>query len=584
MNKILPKDINIILDIPPMATEKDRVAIDSEWFGMDGDKLHRPHGDHACTTFTFDGKTVYVVTDVKDLEQAFDNIKAAVHIYANAKFDNGQFRRFIPYPQRKRLWDVILIDQIFYNGYFDDFTLKDLARRHLGIYLEKGERAEFETATEMTQEMLEYSCIDTVATWRVYQRQRKDILASDVGVWKNIELPMMWVTLACKGVKIDSTMWCDVAEKNEAIAAEIQSKYGRKETRTLKTGRVESKIVGLNLNAPAQVVEQLKKLGCVVSDSQDETLSTIKPDNPAYEFVQDLLNFRQASKYSSTYGKNWLDYIEADGRIHYDLLQMEAKTSRTSCRKPSVQNVPARDTKKFREMFVADEGNALIIADYSSQEPRIAAQLSGDEQLIGVFKSGKDIYVEVARIAFGETITKADKKRRNEIKNLTLGVFYGKTSYGLSAELGISKEAAQEMINKFFEAFPQVYEYIESNKKQVKKYNYVTTISGRKLWVSPYSTQSERNAANSPIQGSAGDMLKVAIYRFLREFCGDDFIADTPFVMEVHDEIVMEVPKERAEEAKNLLVKTMIEVAEEFHPSVPAAVEAFVGDNWSCKQ
>ena len=236
---------------------------------------------------------------------------------------------------------------------------------------------------------------------------------------------------------------------------------------------------------------------------------------------------------------------------------------------------------EFRERFIPDPGNVLVDIDYGSQEPRVAAEFTQDPSLLAIFSSGKDIYVEVARIAFGEVIEKKDP-RRKKMKDLTLASFYGKTKWGLSRDLEISLEEAEDMLKKFHAAFPLVDErYVQVKYKQAQDYGYVTTLSGAKLWVNLYTNQWRNNAVNSPIQGTSAEMLKVSVYESTVAWCGENFYTNIPFIIPVHDEALSEYKTEDAQAALEQASAIMLDVAQRFHPSVPAQVEAKICNNWA---
>jgi len=207
--------------------------------------------------------------------------------------------------------------------------------------------------------------------------------------------------------------------------------------------------------------------------------------------------------------------------------------------------------------------------------------MSQDEGLIALFHSGKDIYVAIAEIAFHEIIEKKSD-RRNAVKALVLGVFYGKTRFGLAKDLKISEEEAQGMIDDFYKAFPKVKtNYVDKMEAFAKEHEYVPSMSGSKLWVNTYGSQWKRNAVNSPIQGTAAEMVKLAVSRFTKEWSGENFYNNLAFILPVHDEILIRVKEDEAERTKDCLEKHMLQVAAEFHPSVPASVEIGIADNWA---
>lgn len=594
MNTIDIRKYNIVHGVPPVMQPSDRVAIDTEFVNMDNKKLHRPTGEFACATFYAGGQDVWIVEDYRDLAEAFQNIEKAGWIFHNAKFDIFHLRRYIVVPKRKKIWDTMLVEQVRYSGRFSEFNLAACCRRNMDLFLEKDERDTFsDHLGEMTQSQVEYACKDVIATHGLFWSQKSQMDKDEEKVWKEVELDYMWVIIGKSGMPMDVEGWTSLYRLNKQRADEIQAKYGKevqnigKKGLPLKTTHWD----GLNLRATKSVLAKLQSDGFDVQstgkkvieklDSSEDDVD-VNADDYEVPFIKDLINFRKFDKRSNTYGQKFLDaHLELDGMIYPSILQREAETTRSSSRNPNGQNIPNRDTKEFRKCFIAGKGYKLIDADYSSQEPRIAAELSKDETLISIFHSGKDIYVAVAEIAFHEIIEKKSE-RRNAIKALVLGVFYGKTKYGLAKDLKISEDEAQGMIDDFFKAFPKVKsEYVDKMERFAKTNEYVPSMTGSKLWVNLYSNQWKRNAVNSPIQGTAAEMVKIAAARFEKEWDGENFYDNLAFILPVHDEILVRVKEEDAERAKDCLMKNMLQVAAEFHPSVPANVECGIADNWA---
>lgn len=595
MNKIDISEYNIIRGVPRVMLPSDRCAIDTEFSGMSSKKLHRPTGIFACATFYAGGKDVWIVEDVRDLAQAMQNVEQAGWIFHNSAFDLFHLRRYIVIPQRKKIWDTQLVEQVRFSGKFQEFNLAACCRRNLDLFLEKDVRDEFENHTgEMTQEQVNYACKDTIATNLLFHSQRSQIDADDLKVWKEIELPYMWVVIGKSGMPIDVEGWKSLAEENLKVATDIQAKYGKQVHKiSAKTGKELKSLTweGINLGSNPQVLSKLNSLGFGVESTGKKVLAELGGDEDSdvevsvegieHEFLQDLVTFRKYKKRSSTYGQKWLDnHLEADNCVYPGIFQREAETTRSSSRNPNGQNIPNRDTKEFRKKFIAGIGYKQVDADYSSQEPRIAAEKSQDENLIAIFHSGKDIYVAIAEIAFHEIIEKKSD-RRNAIKALVLGVLYGKTEYGLAKDLKISEDEARGMLADFYAAFPKLKAYIDQVEKFAEEHEYVLTMSGSKLWVNLYGSQWKRNARNSPIQGTAAEMVKLAVNRFEAEWDGENFYTNLAFVLPIHDEILIRVKEEDAERAKECLERHMLQVAKEFHPSVPAQVEVGIADNWA---
>ena len=585
MNQIDPKSLKIINSLPPIARKGDKISVDSEFSNQIKERLHRAHGDFSFLGCSYDGVSVYYITDEAQIQEFYDRIDAGVHLYVHAKYDLTQLRRFANLPQRKLLWDCMLIEQIMFSGYYSpgEFSLADLARRYLDIYLPKEVRAEFgenDNTASLTQEQLEYSCVDVVATWRVYQAQREMIDENDLEIWKKIELPFLWTILSMGGIRLDTEKWIALAEKNEKIAKDIQDKYGHIESVKLdkpkRSGEThKDEFVGINLNSPKQVKEHFASIGYKKLTSTDvEALESLADE---CEFAKDMLLYRTHSKRASTYGRKFIeDYVEADGKIYADLFQVGGETGRTSCRTPNLQNQP--NEKEYRDCFIAEENNCLVVADYGSQEPRIAAYLSQDEGLINALNGTEKLYITIARDALGIRITK-ESPEYSHIKSTILGIFYGMSASGLSKRIGVDKDSAQDMIDSILQAYPGIRDYMN---RQKQAQDYVTSIYGRKIWLNKYSYQWERNALNAPIQSSAADATKLACNCFL-EKTSIMKKSSWNLCLIIHDELVIQCPISEYDETIKLLESCMIYTAENMHDGIRGVVEIYNGSSWSCK-
>lgn len=562
MKQIDPKEIEIIIGLPPETDDKARIALDTEWFRMNRNKMHRPHGMFASLACTMDAKTVYLITDSSLIPAFFERIEKGVHIWQNGKFDITQLRKYCTYPDRDRIWDTMLIEQEMFSGYFTDFSQKALARRRLGIYLEKEERAEFSTETDMTPKMLEYAAFDVVSLWLIYQDQKSDISKSDLDIWKNIDRGSLWTVLDMDGMMMDTEAWTVLAGEQAKAAQEMQDKYP-----------------DINLNSPKyQVLPHLKSLDKKYKKLSGTDAKTLEKIAGECEFAADVLKFREHARAASTYGLAFLEDIEPNGRIYSDFKINGAATGRLSSAKPNLENIPKNTL--YRACFIAAPNHVLVDADWSSQEPRIAAFLSQDEKMIEIFRQGKDIYIEAARMMFGWELNKKDPRRANRMKPTVLGACYGLTEYGMQVQYNIPRDEGRELLARFFEVFEQFAEWAE---EQQSGHDYVTTILGRKYWLNPYTDKSNRNSLNSPVQGSAGDALKIAAYRLIQRY-REEFDLMTQYcyiVNQIHDEILTECDIDLADEVAQIKREVMIGVAEELHPGIPADVEVGIGHTWA---
>lgn len=564
-------------EVPPLALPSDRCAIDSEWFGMDKKKMHRPiTGRFASLQVTYDGNTVYVCTKEELVPEYFKAIEPAIWIMHNAFFDTVQLRRLADIQPRTRIFDTMLVEQIMYGGYYNGtFGLKDLTRRYLGEVLKKDTREDFNKDQELTQETIQYGALDAVATFGVYWEQKKVLDERSEWIWRHVEKPFLWVMLNMKGFMIAADKWNLVADMAKSDADKIKSEYD------------------FNIASPKQLKEKFAQMGVELESTGEKALTPLVKSN---KMAQDTLNYRKSAKRASTYGRKVTEEVlEPDGRLWAQYNQMGAETGRTSASR--IQQIPKE--KQYRECFIANEGCKLVIADWSAQEPRIMAYLSQDRKLIEIFNTpGVDLYIQVAKEILGKTITKSSNERK-DMKAIILGLNYGMSKYGLANKLqenfieyqgssldesdekwGWSKddwlEYAVYLIDIFFDAFPGVAAYIAHQKKAKE---YVQTIYGRKIWLNHYDQQWERNAMNAPIQGSAGDAMKLAGVEVQALFGNRQVIVGF-----IHDEIILEVPEEEAQDAYNKLEKAMISVAETMHPGIPAAIEITIADNWGEKK
>jgi DNA polymerase I len=357
---------------------------------------------------------------------------------------------------------------------------------------------------------------------------------------------------------IDQGAWRQLAKTNKAIADRI------------------AKSLPFNPASPKQTLEALRKAGCKRLASTDAKDMKDHADNP---LVKKVMEFRNYAKMAGTYGENFLEMVEEDGRIHAAFRVCGAETGRLSSSNPNFQNIPARKGTDFRFCFTAPTGRRLIIADYSQQEPRINAYLAHDQKMISLFKAGGDIYINVAKEVFGETITKADP-RRKKLKSVILGLSYGLSYKGLAVNEGISEEEAQLLIQRYLATFPAQREHVERTRNTGN--DFVRTVAGRKMYINHYSYQWQNNVLNAPVQGGAADCSKVALVDIEKGIQKKGY--DARIVNFVHDEVVVEVSTKDARAVAKIVHDCMVKAAEEMFVGVPFAVDISIGNRWSDKK
>jgi DNA polymerase-1 len=550
--------LDIRKETPRKAQPNEFVALDVEVFGQQKGRLHRPEGTFACLSIAMnDG--VWQVYDVTDLPKVFDVISDGIWVFHNAIYDIRQLRRWVPLSKR-RIWDTLLVDRVLWGGYYSTFSLADLARRYLDIRLEKETRDEFATATFMTEEMKQYAALDATITLDIALYQQS--LDADLRAYWNIDLPALWAILDIRGVKVNVSKWLGLAKQFAYMAKMIQNE------------------LGVNVMSPRQVLRVAKQHGLHMQNTRKETLAQYI-DHP---FVAGVLEGRMYRKAVSTYGAKWIEkYVEEDGLVYADWKCAGTETGRMSCASPNLQQIPARKLPQYRTLFIPrDNYHTFLVTDVSQQEPRVLAYESKDKELIHALATGQDLHLYVARAIFDDdTITKDDPRRRLG-KDINLGLSYGLTAYGLAQRTNLSEAEAQELLDAYFRRFKGVRSWISRQRSVALKREYVTTASGRRIWLNLYNNQWENNAINAPIQGGAADHTKRALFLVWDECQKRNW--EFPVVMAVHDEIVMDVPKEMLKKMEKLVVDAWLQAAEELFPGIPFKVSADSGPNWACKK
>ncbi len=346
----------------------------------------------------------------------------------------------------------------------------------------------------------------------------------------------------------------------------------------------------LNVNSPKQLAEVLfEDLGLTPQRKTKTGYSTsaaaLESLRGEHRIVDRLLAFREVEKLRSTYGVSLLECVEPDGRIHATFNQTVARTGRLSSEDPNLHNIPVRTEqgRLFRRAFVPADGCELLIADYNQIELRVIAHLSGDPGLVGAFEAGHDIHSATAASLFGISPAEVDPRQRSVAKMVSYGLAYGMEAYGLGQRLGVPTGEAAEILDAYFEAFPKVRSFMDGVVEQSRERGYTETAFGRRRPLPELTSRNfrvrqaaERQAMNAPIQGLAADIFKVALIRL------DEALqaraAASRLVLQVHDEVILEVPPDEAAEVTDLTVDVMRNAAE---LAVPLEVHVAAGATWA---
>ncbi|MBI1904659.1 MAG: DNA polymerase I [Rhodocyclales bacterium] len=467
--------------------------------------------------------------------------------------------------------------------------MDSLATRHLGLrtltYAEvcgKGAK-QIGFADVAVERATEYAAEDADITLRLHQHLSAQLAAAPrlEAVYRDIELPALKVLFEMErtGVLIDAFL---LAQHSEELGRRL---YGLEREAHALAGQP------FNLGSPKQLGEILfGKLGLPVvkktatgqASTDEEVLQTLAEDFPLPKL---LLEHRSLAKLKSTYTDKLPRMVNpATGRVHTSFSQAVAVTGRLASSEPNLQNIPIRsdEGRRIRAAFIAPREHVIVSADYSQIELRIMAHLSGDARLLEAFAHGEDVHRATAGEVFGVPPGEVSSEQRRYAKVINFGLIYGMSAHGLAKNLGIDRSAAQGWIDRYFARYPGVARYMEETKTQAKAQGYVETVFGRRLYLPDIRAQqvgrrqgAERAAINAPMQGTAADLIKksmIATQQWLKDKC-----MASRLILQVHDELVLEVPLTELERVRAELPGLMGGVAD---LAVPLLVEIGAGDNW----
>ena len=303
-----------------------------------------------------------------------------------------------------------------------------------------------------------------------------------------------------------------------------------------------------------------------------------------YPLVSKILEYRQLAKLKSTYADGLANFIEEDGRIHTNFQQTVTATGRLSSTDPNLQNIPIRMElgRMIRKVFLPKDGYVFVDADYSQIELRILAHMSGDEMLIQAYREAQDIHRMTASQVFHTPFEEVTDLQRRNAKAVNFGIVYGISSFGLSQDLSISKKEAQEYIERYFESYPKIKEFLDGCVEKAKKDGYSVTMFGRRRPLPEISSSNfmqrsfgERIAMNAPIQGTAADIIKIAMIRVHDRLAEEGL--QSKLILQVHDELLIETHKEELTQVEQILTEEMQGAAQ---MSVTLEIDMHTGNNW----
>ncbi|HCI54259.1 MAG TPA: DNA polymerase I [Gallionella sp.] len=467
--------------------------------------------------------------------------------------------------------------------------MDSLALRHLGVKTISYEEVAGRGAKQICFDQVDldiatrYAAEDADITLQLHQTLVPQITgqAGLQHVYRDIELPAMQVLFVMErnGVLLDSNL------------LHVQSHELGVKLIELEARAHEAAEQPFNLNSPKQIQEILfdklklpvkKKTPSGAPSTDEEVLQELALDYPLPKI---LLEYRGMAKLKSTYTDKLPKMVNrATGRVHTSYAQAVAVTGRLASSDPNLQNIPIRSVegRRIREAFIAPPGSCIVAADYSQIELRIMAHLSGDAGLLQAFANNEDVHRATAAEIFMTTPAEVTTEQRRYAKVINFGLIYGMSAFGLARQLGIERGAAQAYIARYFARYPGVRDYMDSTREQARQQGYVETVFGRRLWLPEINSSNamkrqgaERAAINAPMQGTAADLIKLAMIQVQRWLETENL--KTRLIMQVHDELVLEVPDDELPLIKTSLPGLMCHVA---NLNVPLLVELGSGKNW----
>lgn len=518
----------------------------------------------------------YIIEKVRELV----NAKAKLTIL-NIKENND----ILENDDAESIFDISIAAYLL-NPLQNTYDYDDIAREYLGMNVPafdeifpKAKKSET-PSDEIPENILKYACYNAYVAYKAKDALTEKLKETEMlDIYDNVEIPLTYALY-------------DMEQAGIMVAGDKLKEYGER----LKTGieALEKDIFAeagheFNINSPKQLGEILfgeMQLpgGKKTKTGYSTSASVLEKLEPDYPFVSKILEYRQLTKLKSTYADGLAVYIGEDNRIHGKFNQTITATGRISSTEPNLQNIPVRMPlgREIRKVFIPKEGCVFIDADYSQIELRILAHMSDDKNLIDAYNHSKDIHAATASLVFHVPLEEVTKEQRSNAKAVNFGIVYGISSFGLSNDLSISRKEAEQYIKDYFISYPGIKNYLDNSVKEAKEKGYSVTMFGRRRPIPELTSGNfmqrqfgERVAMNSPIQGSAADIMKIAMINVAKELKEKDL--KSKIVLQVHDELLIEAYENEVEQVKDILKRNMEQAA---HLNVPLDVDVQVGNNW----
>ena len=513
-------------------------------------------------------------------------IKELVQTKKLVNNDVKKYNKYLEATKDDEVFDASLAAYLL-NPLANSYEYDDIAKDYLGLLLPAEEEIFPKTkkdetpSREIEDNVKRFVCMNAYVLYNAKDKLEEALKDTEMyDVYKDIEVPLSFALYDMEqvGIHVDG-------DALKEYSKTLQSKISEMEKEIYEEAGHE-----FNINSPKQLGGILfgemelpggKKTKTGYSTSA-QVLEKLEPD---YPFVRKILDYRQLTKLNSTYAEGLQNYISEDGRIHGTFNQTVTATGRISSTDPNLQNIPVRMEmgREIRKVFVPKDGCVFVDADYSQIELRILASISDDKNLIDAYKNSKDIHASTAALVFGVKEDEVTPLQRRNAKAVNFGIVYGISSFGLSQDLSISKKEAQQYIEDYFKSYPGVKKYLDESVEFAKENGYALTLYNRRRPIPELKAGNfiqkqfgERAAMNSPIQGTAADIMKIAMNKVAAEIKEKDL--KSKIVLQIHDELLIEAYEDEVEVVKELLKRNMEEAAS---LKVPLDVDVNTGTNWN---
>lgn len=490
----------------------------------------------------------------------------------------------LPLPENDRYFDASVAAYLL-NPLKNDYPYEDLAKDYAGLMIPSktdllGKESPVKAKQAKPEAFLKYICYMAYIPWKTRDRLLEELNNTGMQtLYDTIELSLVYTLsdMEKEGVHVDAE---ELKRYGEELAAQIA---------VLEKEIYEGAGETFNINSPKQLGHILfEKLempyGKKTKTGYSTAADVLEKLAVEYPLVSKILEYRQLAKLKSTYADGLANFIEEDGRIHTNFQQTVTATGRLSSTDPNLQNIPIRMElgRMIRKVFLPKDGYVFVDADYSQIELRILAHMSGDEMLIQAYREAQDIHRMTASQVFHTPFEEVTDLQRRNAKAVNFGIVYGISSFGLSQDLSISKKEAQEYIERYFESYPKIKEFLDGCVEKAKKDGYSVTMFGRRRPLPEISSSNfmqrsfgERIAMNAPIQGTAADIIKIAMNRVHRRLIDEGL--KSRLLLQVHDELLIEAAPDEVDEVKKILDEEMKGAAD---LSVELEIDTHTGKNW----